>query len=69
LVEASTTQAAKPLERWNTYIEAEKIAIKDDAASAPLYQNAIASLENPKLKNFKRFPYTMTALKYVYLEK
>lgn len=69
LVETSTTQATKPLERWNTYIEAEKIAIKDDAASAPLYQNAIASLENPKLKNFKRFPYTMTALKYVYLEK
>lgn len=69
LVKASVDEATKPADRWNTYIEAEKQLIKEDAASAPLYQNAVASLENAKLKNYERFPYASTMLKYVYLEK
>ncbi|WP_408868916.1 peptide ABC transporter substrate-binding protein [Brochothrix campestris] len=69
ITKAAVDYGTEPLKRWNTFIEAEKLAVQEDAALAPLYQNALASLENPQLKNFKRYPYALTALKYVYLEK
>ncbi|MBC1889844.1 peptide ABC transporter substrate-binding protein [Listeria booriae] len=52
LKEAATTLATQPEARWNNLLKAEKILISDDTAIAPLYQNGVAALQNPKMSGF-----------------
>ncbi|MBC1499299.1 peptide ABC transporter substrate-binding protein [Listeria weihenstephanensis] len=52
LKEAATTLATKPEERWKALLQAEKILIEQDTGVAPLYQNGVAALQNPKMTGF-----------------
>ncbi|WP_181349141.1 peptide ABC transporter substrate-binding protein [Thalassobacillus sp. CUG 92003] len=47
---ANTELAQKPVERFETFLEAEKMLIEEDAVLAPLYQRAVAQLWKPYLK-------------------
>ncbi|KHE67028.1 ABC transporter substrate-binding protein, partial [Halobacillus sp. BBL2006] len=66
---AATDLAQKPVERFETFLEAEKLLIKEDAVIAPLYQRAKAQLWKPYIKNVTANPmgpdYTY---KYAYIE-
>ena len=56
-------------ERWKTMVEAEKVAIEESAAVAPLFVNSVTVLKNPELQDYKLHPYTLLALRYMYLGK
>ncbi|QAS51398.1 peptide ABC transporter substrate-binding protein [Halobacillus litoralis] len=66
---AGTELAQKPGERFETFLEAEKLLIQEDAVIAPLYQRAKAQLWKPYIKNVTANPmgpdYTY---KYAYIE-
>ncbi|MGI8316269.1 peptide ABC transporter substrate-binding protein [Halobacillus mangrovi] len=66
---AATDLAQKPVERFETFLEAEKLLIQEDAVIAPLYQRARAQLWKPYVKNVTSNPmgpdYTY---KYAYIE-
>ncbi|QAS51625.1 peptide ABC transporter substrate-binding protein [Halobacillus litoralis] len=47
---ANTELAQEPVERFELFLEAEKMLIQDDAVLAPLYQRATAQLWKPYLK-------------------
>ncbi|MGP4062038.1 peptide ABC transporter substrate-binding protein [Halobacillus sp. H74] len=47
---ANTELAQEPVERFELFLEAEKMLIQDDAVLAPLYQRARAQLWKPYLK-------------------
>ncbi|MCA0982932.1 peptide ABC transporter substrate-binding protein [Halobacillus yeomjeoni] len=68
--EAGDELAQKPVERFENFLEAEKLLIKEDAVLAPLYQRARAQLWKPYVKNVTVNPmgpdYTY---KYAYIEK
>ncbi len=71
LIEKSADELAlKPVERFETLLEAEQTLIKEDAVLAPLYQDGIAQLRKPYVKNVTGnpmgAPYTY---KYAYIEK
>lgn len=55
--------------RWKKMVAAEKIVIEDDAAVAPLFVNSVTFLKNPELQDYKLHPYTLLALRYMYLGK
>ncbi|WP_318036200.1 peptide ABC transporter substrate-binding protein [Halobacillus amylolyticus] len=67
--QAATELALKPVERFETFLEAEKLLIKEDAVLAPLYQRARAQLWKPYVKNVTANPmgpdYTY---KYAFIE-
>ncbi|MBC1284681.1 peptide ABC transporter substrate-binding protein [Listeria booriae] len=46
----TTTLATNPEARWQAMLQTEKVLLDDDAAIAPLYQNATAVLEKPYVK-------------------
>ncbi|MBF2418266.1 peptide ABC transporter substrate-binding protein [Listeria innocua] len=46
----STTLTTKPEERWETFIDAEKLLIETDAAMIPLYQTAVCNLKKDTVK-------------------
>lgn len=66
----STTLATNPEARWQAMLQTEKVLLDDDAAIAPLYQNATAVLEKPYVKGVVKHlfgaPYSF---KWAYLEK
>ncbi|WP_394218598.1 peptide ABC transporter substrate-binding protein [Halobacillus trueperi] len=66
---ANTELAQEPVERFETFLEAEKILIQEDAVLAPLYQRAVAQLWKPYVKGVITQPmgpdYTY---KYAYIE-
>ncbi len=49
---ANEDLSAKPEERWQALIDAEKILLEDDAAVAPLYQRSVNLLINQKVDGF-----------------
>ena len=49
---ARTTNAVKEKERWQNYLDAEKILLEDDAAVIPVYQVVEAHLRNPKMTGY-----------------
>nr|WP_318036049.1 ABC transporter substrate-binding protein [Halobacillus shinanisalinarum] len=53
---AATELALKPIERFETFLEAENLLIKEDAVLAPLYQRARAQLWKPYVKNVTANP-------------
>ncbi|MCA1009547.1 peptide ABC transporter substrate-binding protein [Halobacillus halophilus] len=61
--------AQKPVERFEAFLEAEKLLIQEDAVIAPLYQRARAQLWKPDVKGVTTNPmgpnYTY---KYAYIE-
>ncbi|WP_226576942.1 peptide ABC transporter substrate-binding protein [Halobacillus litoralis] len=48
---ANNELAQEPVERFETFLEAEKMLIQDDAVLAPLYQRALAQLWKPYVKD------------------
>lgn len=50
--EARTTNAVKEKERWQNYLDAEKILLEEDAAIIPVYQVVEAHLRNPKMSGY-----------------
>ncbi|UOR13130.1 peptide ABC transporter substrate-binding protein [Halobacillus amylolyticus] len=66
---ANTELALDPVPRFETFLEAEKMLIQEDAVLAPLYQRALAQLWKPYVKNVFVQPmgpdYTY---KYAYIE-
>jgi oligopeptide transport system substrate-binding protein len=50
--EARTTNAVKEKERWENYLDAEKLLLEDDAAVIPVYQVVEAHLRNPKMSGY-----------------
>ncbi|MBO0475906.1 peptide ABC transporter substrate-binding protein [Vagococcus sp. DIV0080] len=50
--EARTTNATKENERWQNYLDAEKILLEEDAAIIPVYQVVEAHLRNPKMSGY-----------------
>ncbi len=57
LVEKANTELAlKPVERFNTFLEAEKILF-DDAAIGPVYQTGRAQLISPKMADVIAVPF------------
>lgn len=66
----STTLATNPEARWQAMLQTEKVLLDDDAAIAPLYQNATAVLEKPYVKGVVKHlfgaPYSF---RWAYLEK
>lgn len=53
--EASTTNATKPAERWQNYLDAEKLLLDDDAGIIPIYQVVEGHLRNPKMKGYVNY--------------
>ncbi|MFW7361597.1 peptide ABC transporter substrate-binding protein [Vagococcus fluvialis] len=49
---ARTTNAVKGKERWQNYLDAEKILLDEDAAIIPVYQVVEAHLRNPKMSGY-----------------
>lgn len=49
---ARTTNAVKTADRWQNYLDAEKILLEDDAAIIPVYQVVEAHLRNPKMTGY-----------------
>lgn len=66
--EVETTLYDDETARWDTMVAAEKVVIEDTAAVAPLYVNSVATLQNPNLRDYKLHPYTLLALRYMYLK-
>ncbi|WP_027953531.1 peptide ABC transporter substrate-binding protein [Halobacillus kuroshimensis] len=66
---ANNELAQEPVERFETFLEAEKLLIQEDAVLAPLYQRAQAQLWKPYVKGVMAQPmgpdYTY---KYAYIE-
>ncbi len=66
---AATELALKPEKRFEAFLKAEQLLIKEDAVLAPLYQRARAQLVKPYVKNVTSNPmgpdYTY---KYAYIE-
>ncbi|UOQ44557.1 peptide ABC transporter substrate-binding protein [Halobacillus salinarum] len=66
---AGSELAQKPVERFETFLKAEKKLVQDDAVIAPLYQRAKAQLWKPYVKGVTANPmgpdYTY---KYAYIE-
>lgn len=62
--------ALQPVERFSALLEAERTLIEEDAVLAPLYQDGVAQLRKPYVKNVTSNPmgaeYTY---KYAYIEK
>ncbi|WP_028782052.1 peptide ABC transporter substrate-binding protein [Thalassobacillus devorans] len=67
---ANNELALEPVKRFETFLEAEKMLIKEDAVLAPLYQRAVAKLWKPYVKGVITNPmgpdYTY---KYAYIDK
>ncbi|KHE68145.1 peptide ABC transporter substrate-binding protein [Halobacillus sp. BBL2006] len=53
---ANTELAQEPVKRFETFLEAEKMLIQDDAVLAPLYQRARAQLWKPYVKDVQVNP-------------
>ncbi|GGF15440.1 peptide ABC transporter substrate-binding protein [Halobacillus andaensis] len=51
IAEANDELAQEPVERFENFLEAEKMLIEDDAVLAPLYQRAAAQLWKPYVKD------------------
>jgi oligopeptide transport system substrate-binding protein len=66
ILETSTTLATDNEARYNNFVKAEKILF-DDAAIAPIYQNARAELVNPKLKGVPNKP-VVSAYEFKWLD-
>ncbi|CEE01691.1 peptide/nickel ABC transporter extracellular binding protein [Caldibacillus thermoamylovorans] len=66
ILETSTTLATDNEARFNNFVKAEKILF-DDAAIAPIYQNARAELVNPKLKGVPNKP-VVSAYEFKWLD-
>lgn len=49
---ARTTNATNEKERWQNYLDAEKILLEEDAAVIPVYQVVEAHLRNPKMAGY-----------------
>lgn len=49
---ARTTNAVKETERWQNYLDAEKILLEEDSAIIPVYQVVEAHLRNPKMSGY-----------------
>ncbi|MFC7062794.1 peptide ABC transporter substrate-binding protein [Halobacillus seohaensis] len=49
--EANNELAQEPVERFDNFLEAEKMLIEEDAVLAPLYQRAVAQLWKPYVKD------------------
>lgn len=64
--ETSTTLATDNEARYKNFVKAEKILF-DDAAIAPIYQNARAELVNPKLKGVPNKP-VVSAYEFKWLD-
>ncbi|MBC1434586.1 peptide ABC transporter substrate-binding protein [Listeria rocourtiae] len=66
----STTLATDPEARWQAMLQTEKVLLDDDAAIAPLYQNATAVLEKPYVKGVVKHlfgaPYSF---RWAYIQK
>lgn len=67
--EANTDLAQKPEARWENFLKAEELLMKEDAVLAPLYQRSVAQLQKPYVKGVYANPmgadYTY---KYAYIE-
>ncbi|MBM7554033.1 peptide ABC transporter substrate-binding protein [Thalassobacillus pellis] len=67
---ANNEYATQPVKRFETFLEAEKMLIQEDAVIAPLYQRAVAKLWKPYVKGVITNPmgpdYTY---KYAYIDK
>ncbi|MBP2966951.1 hypothetical protein J8385_20490, partial [Acinetobacter baumannii] len=50
--EARTTNDVNEKERWQNYLDAEKILLEDDAAIIPIYQVVEAHLRNPNMTGY-----------------
>lgn len=66
----STTLATDPEARWQAMLQTEKVLLDEDAAIAPLYQNATAVLEKPYVKGVVKHlfgaPYSF---RWAYIQK
>ncbi|MRG87074.1 peptide ABC transporter substrate-binding protein [Salinibacillus xinjiangensis] len=56
---ASTDLASKPVERYEAFLEAEKILFEEQAI-APIYQSAMAQLVSPKMEGYFVNPFGAT---------
>ncbi|MCA0970260.1 peptide ABC transporter substrate-binding protein [Halobacillus litoralis] len=68
--QAANELAQKPVERFEAFLEAERLLIEEDAVLAPLYQRAHAQLWQPYVKNVT--PNAMGpdyTYKYAYIEE
>ncbi|UOQ92171.1 peptide ABC transporter substrate-binding protein [Halobacillus shinanisalinarum] len=66
---AGAELAQKPVERFETFLEAEKMLIQEDAVLVPLYQRALAQLKKPYVKNVSVNPMSPDyTYKYAYIE-
>ncbi|SDX45329.1 peptide ABC transporter substrate-binding protein [Salimicrobium album] len=67
--EANTDLAQDPEARWENFLKAEELLMKEDAVLAPLYQRSVAQLQKPYVKGVYVNPmgadYTY---KYAYIE-
>ncbi|UFU00566.1 peptide ABC transporter substrate-binding protein [Radiobacillus kanasensis] len=57
LKKANNELALKPVERFETFLEMEKILLEEDAAVAPVYQRARALLVKPYVKGILKNPF------------
>lgn len=60
LEEARTTLANDPEARWDKLKELEKQLVETDTAVIPLYQGAVAYLQNDQLKDLQIYPFGRT---------
>ncbi|MBH0228788.1 peptide ABC transporter substrate-binding protein [Halobacillus yeomjeoni] len=66
---ANTEFAQDPVKRFETFLEAEKMLIEQDAVLAPLYQRASAQLQKPYVKGVIANPMGPDYIyKYAYIE-
>lgn len=66
---ANNELAQKPAERFEAFLQAEKLLIKEDAVIAPIYQKGSAKLQKPYIKGTFRNPMGSGYIyKYAYIE-
>ncbi|MDC3425424.1 peptide ABC transporter substrate-binding protein [Aquibacillus sp. 3ASR75-11] len=70
LEKANNELAQKPNERFQTFLDMEKLLIQEEAAIAPMYQEGVAQLWKPYVKDvFKNLIGPEYSYKFAYIEK
>lgn len=68
LIDQSNQQYNDALERWNTLIEIEKVALGEHYVHVPVYQTAEAYLEKPYVKDIYRPVFGSRSFKYASID-
>ncbi|SDQ24589.1 peptide ABC transporter substrate-binding protein [Carnobacterium viridans] len=68
LIDQSNQQYDDALERWNTLIEIEKVALGEHYVHVPVYQTAEAYLEKPYVKDIYRPVFGSRSFKYASID-